>query len=97
MAQLERFEEKFYTSFSREAVGVRQLLHYNNEAIDTSAITEVNKQQMIELFVSYRILDLYAREKGVGGLLPVPSQLKNENLGIIGGIVRINELKRHHH
>jgi hypothetical protein len=93
MAQLEHFEEKLFTSFSREAVGVRQRLCYNDEADDTSVITEANKHWMVEIFVSYRILDLLARENGIAGLVPVPSHLKIENLGIVPGIVRINDLK----
>lgn len=97
MSQLERFEADFFTSFSREAVGVRQLLCYDNEDDDGSAVTEANKHKMVELFMSYRVLDLLAREKGIAGLVPVPSHLKNANLGIAANVVCINELKKHCH
>ena len=95
MAQLERFEEIFFTSFSREAVGIRQLLGYDDEAKDTSAITDGIRHHMVEIFVSYRVLDLLAREKGITGLVQVPSHRRNGNLWIVGGIVCINDLKRH--
>jgi hypothetical protein len=95
VAQLERFEEIFFTSFSREAVGIRQLLCYDDEAQDMFAITEGNRHQMVEIFVSYRVLDLLAREKGITGLVQVPSHCRNGNLWIVGSIVCINDLKRH--
>lgn len=95
MAQLEQFEDKFFTSFSREAVGVRQLLCYDNEDNDASAITEGSKHRMVELFVSYRLLDLLARQKGISGLVPVPPQGNNGNLGIAGSSVSTFDNKRH--
>jgi hypothetical protein len=94
MGPLEQFEDKLFSLFTREAVGVRQLLCYDNEDNDASAITEGSKHRMVELFVSYRLLDLLARQKGISGLVPVPSQGKNGNLGITGSFVSIFDIKR---
>lgn len=50
---------------------------------------------MVEMFVSYRVLDLLARETRIAGLVPVPTHVKNRNLGIVvDNAVRIDDLSK---
>lgn len=94
MARLERFENDIFTLQTREAVGVRQLLSFDGDADNRSATSEGNKLLMAELFVSYRVLDLLVQEKGITGLLKVPSHRKIGDLGVPPKTVSLNNLTR---
>jgi hypothetical protein len=94
-AQLQQFENKLFSSLTRDAVGMRQLLYYDSDADNNFAVTDGNKSLMVELFVTYRVLDLLAREKGITGLAAVPSHFKNSNLGVPPKVVSLQDLTRY--
>ena len=76
-------------------MAVRQLLQLNDEADDNPGLqisSGTHRQQMVELFVAYRILDLLALAKGIPGLAAVPSHQRAENLGIVDKPVSLNSL-----
>ena len=74
-------------------MAVRQLLGLDDEADDHPSLqisSGTHRQQMLELFIGYRILDLLAVNKGVPGLAAVPSHQRAENLGIADKLVSLN-------
>lgn len=77
MTRLESSEKDIFTSFTRQAIAIRQLLQYDGDTEDRIAITDANKVHMAELFLSYRVLDLLAREKGIPGPFTVPAYHKS--------------------
>jgi hypothetical protein len=97
--QLTHFEStKVFGCFSHEAMAVRQLLQLNDEADDDPGLRiscGTHRQQMVELFIAYRILDLLALTKGIPGLAAVPSHRRAENLGVVEKLVSLNSLARH--
>jgi hypothetical protein len=91
--QLIQFENNIFTSFSQDAMAVRQLLSLDKETdtgMDCSAGTHV--YQMLEMFVFYRVLDLLAVVEGIAGLVSVPKQIKLANLGPMEKIVCFDNL-----
>lgn len=76
-------------------MAVRQLLQLNDEAdnhLDPQISSGTHRQQVVELFIAYRILDLLALTKGIPGLAEVPSHRRAENLGITDKLVSFNSL-----
>lgn len=83
-------EHKIFTSFSHDAMAVRQLLCYADEAdgaLVSGMSSGTHRQRMLDLFVSYRVLDLLAQVKGIAGLPAVPNHLKAGNLGYMNKLV----------
>lgn len=90
-------ETKLLTSFSANAMAVRQILSINNEADKGVALESMHKGQihtMFELFVSYCVLDHLAAVEGIPSPVAVPKQTRYENLGNVDRKVYLNGLTR---
>jgi hypothetical protein len=92
VTRLERSEKDVFTSFTRQAVAIRHLLQYNGDTDNFMAITEASKVHMAELLVSYRVLDLLAREKGIPGPFTVPTYPKSGHIKFPSKTVSLGNL-----
>lgn len=94
--QLTHFEStKLFGSFSHEAMAMRQLLQLNDDNPDLQLSSGIQRQQMVELIIAYRILDLLALTNGISGLAAVPNHRRAQNLGVVDKPVSFNSLATH--
>ena len=91
--QLTEVEERIFTSFSQDAMGLRRLLSFGNEVKDAhNGSTAHGIHRMLDLFVAYRVLDLLALTEGIPILVSVRRQMKLPNLGCPQKSVCLNNL-----
>jgi len=92
-------ENTMFTSFSGDAARVRRLLCFPKEdndsaatATESTSISTTHMQLMLDMFVSYRVLDMLALVEGVPGLVSVERQMRSSDLRCVERTVSFNNL-----